>query len=102
MATKLKTWVNRKLAGDSPHHASMPDMVMLLKYEMSGCSRKELIDMAQKLIDSKMLPFFDHPMRRTCYDLALSGLVGNVIVPSGYSELTLDTERVTRLNTTLH
>ena len=77
-------------------------MVKLLKYEMSGCTKRELVDMAQALINSGMLPFFDHPLRRTCYDLALSGLVANLTLPSGYSELTLDPERLTRLNTTLH
>lgn len=80
----------------------MPDLVKLLKYEMSGCSQDELVSMCQELVNTGLLPFFDHPLRRTAYDLALGGLVSGILLPKDYSSLTLDPERLTELNITMN
>ena len=86
-----------------PWHNLMPNLVLLFKYELSTCTTDELAGMCQDLIDSGRLMDFHHPIRRTCFDLALGGdALDDIIIPDGYMEMTLDSERVTRLNNTIH
>ena len=84
------------------YHRLFPDLTMLLKFEMSSCTREEIIVICQNLIDSDHVNLFNHPLRRICYDLALGGFVSGLLVPAQYLQLTMDPERPTILDTTVN
>ena len=80
--------------------SQMPNLVTLFKYEMASTTREELVNMCQNLIDSGRLMDFHHPLRRTCFDLVVTGEVGNLQVPERYIQNA--NERTTDLDTTVH
>ena len=91
----------RRAKKQLPWQVKLPDLLVLLKYEMGSCSDTEVKKMCQELIDSGRLQDFAHPIRRTCYDLAATGFVNNLMVPSGYLEATMDPDRLIKLHITV-
>lgn len=98
MATDMKL-VSLK-STDMP--LGLPDLELLFKFELSSCTRDEVIHMCQKLAESGLLNRFEHPLRRTAYDLASAGVVVGVVVPPGYLEMAMDSDRETKLHVTAH
>lgn len=80
----------------------MPDLAMLFKFELSACTKEEVSKICQNLADSGYLLNFHHPLRRTAYDLGVAGIVHDLIMPVGYAEMSMDPDRITMLNVTVH
>lgn len=89
-------------ASRESYHDKLPDLELLFKYELSACSQEEIVSLCQELIESGMLDQFDHPIRRTAYDLAAAGVVTGVVVPPGYVSMNNEDDRETILNVTAH
>lgn len=83
-------------------HERLPDLELLFKYELSACTKEEVVRLCQALIDSGHLHQFNHPIRRTVFDLAVEGMVVGIDVPPGYRELNGDPDRETHLNVMVH
>ena len=96
--TKLRSIKNYT----EPRHEHLPDLEMLFKFELSACTKEEVVRLCQGLIDSGEIGQFEHPLRRTAYDLAAAGMVAGITVPPGYIEMNNDPDRETNLNVQVH
>lgn len=96
--TKLKS----KKRHTEPRHANLPDLEMLFKFELSACTKEEVVRLCQNLVNSGDIYMFEHPLRRTAYDLAWSGDVTGLALPNGYLEMNNEPDRETHLNVMVH